>query len=231
MKTLAIITARGGSKGIPRKNIKECGGKPLIAYTIEAALTSRITATIVSTDDQEIASIAKEYDAEVPFMRPAELSQDKTPSLPVIQHAVAEYEKMTGVRYDYVLTLQPTSPLRTAADINTGLDLAAHHNPESVVSLVSLGDFSLGKLKKLDGNLVLPAFENEQEGQRRQDMDTIYRRNGAFYLTRRDILDQDTLYGKETLGFVMPAERSIDINEPIDFEFADFLLRSRHKEA
>ncbi|MCI0533120.1 acylneuraminate cytidylyltransferase family protein, partial [bacterium] len=136
IKTLGIITARGGSKGIPRKNIKELMGKPLIAYTILAAKGSALLSrAIVSTDDAEIAEIARMHGADVPFMRPAELAEDASTSIAVVQHAVSWIRENENEIYDYVMILQPTSPLRTAEDIDACIKIADETHADSVMSM------------------------------------------------------------------------------------------------
>ncbi len=137
-KILVVITARGGSKGVPRKNIRMVAGKPLIAYTIETALQVRkqVHRIIVSTEDDEIAGISRKFGAEVPFMRPAELAEDKTPSLPVLQHALRFVEEQDSTRMDWVLLLQPASPLRTREDILAALELARKGGCDSIISVV-----------------------------------------------------------------------------------------------
>ena len=133
---LAIITARGGSKGLPQKNIRPLAGKPLIAYTIEAALQARLLdRTVVSTDDHQIAEIARQFGAEIPFLRPPELARDETIVYPVLTHALRWLDEHEGYRPDYVMLLQPTSPLRTAEDIDNSITIALEKNAEGVVSL------------------------------------------------------------------------------------------------
>ena len=156
---LGVITARGGSKGVPRKNIKDLGGKPLIAYTIEVAKKSElITHLITSTDDQKIAEIAKKYGCNVPFLRPKELARDNTPTLPVLQHATEFMEKKLGIKFDYLVLLQPTSPFRIAEDIDKTIQLLID-TPEADSS-VSICEVEKNqhpmKAKRLKGNRVLP---------------------------------------------------------------------------
>lgn len=227
IKVLAIITARGGSKSIPRKNIADLNGKPVIAYSIEASKKSKsLTDTIISTEDKEIADTAKSYGGNVPFIRPSELAQDNTPHAPVLQHALREYEKISGIVYDYILTLQPTSPLRNSEDIDRAIRIAQEKKPDCVVSLERFTDLSLGKLKYLEGDEVVDAVASErpQEGLPRQMRKPLYRRNGAIFLTKRDVLLKGSVYGSRVLGFEMPAERSVDLNGLIDLKFAEFII-------
>lgn len=227
IKTLGIITARGGSKSIPRKNIIDLAGNPVLAYSIEAALHSKLDDVILSTEDEEIAKVGRKHGVQVPFMRPPELAQDDTPHVPVLKHALLEYEKISGQHFDYILTIQPTSPLRSSDDIDQAIEIAESEKPDCVVSLEKYTDLSIEKLKYLeeDGRVV-SAIEDEKklEGLARQKRRPLYRRNGAIYLTKREILIGGSVYGEKVLGFEMPAERSIDLNGPIDLELAKYFL-------
>lgn len=229
---LGVITARGGSKGIPGKNIKLLGGKPLIVYTIESAKKSKlITHLIVSTDDEKIADVCRQYGADVPFMRPKELAQDITPHLPVIQHAIKFMEEKSGIVFGYVVIFQPTSPFRTADDIDSTIQKLIDTGADSAVSLV---EFEKGmhpvKAKKLEGDRVLAYCMEEVEGIRRQDIPTAYRRNGAVYAMKRDLLLKDNrLYGDFVAGYVVPKERSIDIDESFDWLRAEHMLKNLKK--
>ncbi|KKW42381.1 MAG: hypothetical protein UY92_C0007G0020 [Candidatus Magasanikbacteria bacterium GW2011_GWA2_56_11] len=225
-RVLGIITARGGSKGIPRKNIKDLAGRPLIAHTIEAAKQSAyLTRCVVSTDDPEIAAVARSWGADVPFMRPAELAGDRSTSLEVVRHALGELCQ-SGDAYDYVMILQPTSPLRTTADIDACIAKIVDTGADSVMSMMELVDFSLKKLKRLEGDLILPLAEEEgSASSRRQSLVPLYKRNGAIYLTRVSLLEQGDMFGQVSRAHLMPPERSVDINEPIDFLLAEFYLR------
>ncbi|MFQ5661953.1 MAG: cytidylyltransferase domain-containing protein [Candidatus Paceibacteria bacterium] len=230
-KILAVITARGGSKGIPRKNIKELGGKPLISYTIEAAKkSSLISHLIVSTDDKEIAEIAKKYEADVPFMRPEELSQDNTLHLPVMQHAVSFMEDKIGEKFDYVVILQPTSPFRTKEDIDNTIQKLIDTKADSAVSLVEIEENHPVKMKKLEGDKVLPYSVEEVFGTRRQDLPIAYKRSSAVYVMKRDLIMKDNeLYGTYTAGHIVPKERSIDIDDPFDWIKAEYILHELKK--
>lgn len=230
-KILGVITARGGSKGIPKKNIKDLAGLPLIAYTIEAAKNSRLlTRTIVSTDSDEIAEISKQHGGEVPFLRPAELAEDKSSSIDTVKHAILKLEE-AGEKYDYIMILQPTSPLRSAEDIDRSIEIAVSNDADSVMSMMEVPDFSAKKIKKLEENGVIrPYFEDEgKASSMRQELSKAYKRNCAIYLTRKDLVMNDDLFGKKSLAYLMPRERSIDINEPIDFEMAKFWVEKYNK--
>ncbi len=230
-KILAVITARGGSKSIPKKNIKKLAGKPLIAWTIEAAKKSRLlTRIIVSTDDEEIARVARRFGADVPFMRPTEFAQDTSTSMEVVQHALLWLKENAKEKYDYLMILQPTSPFRTAEDIDECIKLAVEKNADSVMSMKELDDFAPKKIKKIKNGKILPYFENEgKESSRRQDLEKMYKRNCAIYLTHtRHILCGD-LFGKKSHAYIMPEERSLDINGPADFLLAQFLTKRKKR--
>jgi len=231
-KILAVITARGGSKSIPKKNIKNLAGKPLIAYTIEAAKKSRfLTRTIVSTDDAEIMRIAKRYGADVPFTRPAEFAQDTSTSMEVVQHALRWCKEQKKETYDYLVILQPTSPFRTAEDIDECIKLAVEKKADSVMSMKELDDFAPKKIKKIQNGKILPYFEDEgRESSRRQDLEKMYKRNCAIYLTHTRHIARGDLFGKKSHAYIMPEDRSLDINKPADFELAQFLTK-RKKQA
>lgn len=224
---LAVITARGGSKGIPRKNIKDLGGKPLIAYTIEAAKNSQyLDYFLVSTDDAEIAEVAKNFGAPVPFMRPTGLSTDAAKSIPVIQHAVNWLKDNEGKTFDYVMILQPTSPFRTAEDIDKSIEKIADTGADSVMGMKKLVDFSMAKLKVLDGDKILPLAESEgKESAARSELKDLYKRNCAIYLTKTDLIMRGDMFGSDSRAYLMPEERSIDINTPFDFELAEFMAQ------
>jgi len=222
-KILGVITARGGSKGIPGKNIKSLCGKPLIVYTLEAAQGSKyLTQTIISTDNQDIADVAKKYGGNVPFLRPEELATDGSSSMSVIQHLLQKL-KESRETYDFLMILQPTSPLRTSKDIDECIKLIVDTNADSVMSMVQITDFSAKKNKKIKEGVILPFFEAEgpQSG-RRQDENPAYIRNCAIYLTKTQLIENGDLFGKISRAYVMPQERSIDINNPVDFELAEF---------
>ncbi|MBN2386556.1 MAG: acylneuraminate cytidylyltransferase family protein [Anaerolineales bacterium] len=228
-KILAVIPARGGSKGVLRKNVRALAGKPLIAYTIEAALQvgDRLQGVIVSTDDQAIAEVALQHGAEVPFLRPPELSSDRIPMVPVLQHAVGESEARGGTRLDWILLLQPTAPLRTPDDIRAAIELATRGGCDSVISVVQVFAVHPILMKRIEGDRLLPFCIEEQEGTRRQDYQPpAYMRNGAIYLTRRDVLmERGSIWGEIIRPYVMPEERSVSIDHELDFKLAELMLQ------
>lgn len=227
MRVLGIITARGGSKGIPRKNLAPVAGKPLLAWTAEAARASTLARTVMSTDDEEIAAAAKQLGIDVPFMRPAELALDTTPTLPVLQDVVRRLEA-AGEHYDAVFTLQPTNPLRTAADIDGAIALLAKTGADSVISFVDVGERHPARMKMIDeqGRVIDPPFAEQFEGQRRQDLPALWLRDGSVYVTRRDVLmSKGSIKGDDCRAWIMPVERSCNIDVPFDLWLAEQLLR------
>ena len=228
-KTLAVITARGGSKGIPRKNIKDLGGKPLIVWTIEAVRQSKyLDDCVLSTDDVEIAEVAKKFGCRVPFMRPAELATDQAKSIPVVQHTLNWLKGNEAREFDYCVILQPTSPFRTAEDIDVAIAKAVDTDADSVMSMMKLVDFSEPKLKVLDGDIIKPWQEAEgKQSASRDELKDVYKRNCAIYLTKVPVLMRGDLFGQTSRAIVMPAARSVDINTPEDFNYAEWLVKSK----
>lgn len=225
---VGLIPARGGSKAVPRKNIKLLGGKPLIVWTIEAALESqRLSRVIVSTEDEEIAEISRKAGAEVPFLRPAELAEDTTLTLPVLQHAVRWLESHEKYVPEGVMTLQPTSPLRRREHIDQALSLLDKTGADSIVG-VCLAGHSPCVMKRLEGDRVYPFMKDVSDDSRRQDMSPVYRINGAIYVTRYPVLmKENRILGEDTRAVVMDAESSIDIDTWLDFKLAELLLKER----
>lgn len=227
MRVLGIVTARGGSKGIPRKNVALLLGKPLLAYTAEAALASnRISRTVLSTDDPEIARVGRQLGLEVPFLRPAELAKDDTPTIPVLQDVVRRLED-AGDCYDAILTLQPTNPLRRVEDINGAVELLERTGADSVISFSDVGERHPARMKRIDadGRVSDPPFAEEFEGKPRQQLPKLYLRDGSIYLTRRAVLmEQSSLKGSDCRAWLMPEERSLNIDTPFDLLLAEQLL-------
>lgn len=227
MKTLAVITARGGSKGIPLKNIKLLNGVPMVNYTIEAALNcSCIDDVIVSTDDQEIAEISRKAGALVPFIRPAALATDYAKSIDVAVHAIEHYELVNNCRIAYLILLQPTSPLRTADDIDAAWDVYCKMDADSLQSVVETADHPY-YLRNIEEGLLVNYDKYEQRiDLRRQDLEKVYRVNGAIYIANRDlIMNEKKFVGTRNAAYVMSKERSIDIDDLLDFRLAEMLLK------
>lgn len=228
-KILALIPARGGSKGIPRKNVKLLAGKPLISWTINTALQSpSLAAVLVSTDDGEIAAVSRQYGAEVPFLRPAEFASDTATSLSVALHALDWLAQHQELQPEFVLLLQPTSPLRTADDIEKAIALQREKDAEAIVSLAPVVH-PPHWLRCLGPSDELLPWLTEGSPVRRQEARPLYQLNGAIYLVKTSILlKAKTFFPEKTFGFVMPEERSLDIDTPWGFHLADLVLQNRH---
>lgn len=216
MRILGIIPARGGSKGVPRKNIIDIQGKPLIAYSIEPALKAKnkgiIDELIVSTDDEEIAEISRNLGVEVPFLRPVELSGDKSKSVDLMIHAYNFYSDMNVV-YDAVLLLQPTSPLRTADDIDEAVHIFKSTGATSLISCYREESIHEFGLYHKSGDWAVALNKEHNLGTRRQDMPELFVRNGAIYLVRTDyMLCEHNVFDEKPAMYVMPKERSINID-------------------
>lgn len=223
-KILAIIPARSGSKGLRHKNIKLLNDKPLIAYTIEAAIESDIfTDIVVSTDSEEYASISKRYGASIPFLRPDELASDVASSADMIVYTIQRLKEL-GKVYDYFMLLQPTSPLRKALDIKKSVDLLIENKLDSVVSVCE-AEHSLSIYNTLGDSLSLEGFINKNSATRRQDDKKYYRINGSIYISNVEkYLSERDFYGKKSKAYIMSRESSIDIDTELDFRIAEFML-------
>jgi CMP-N-acetylneuraminic acid synthetase len=228
MRTLAIVPARGGSKGIPRKNIALLRGKPLLVYTAEAALAAkRLTRIVLSTEDEEIACLGRECGLDAPFMRPSELARDETPTISVLQDVVRKLEA-TGECYDAVFTLQPTTPLRCADDIDGAIELLERSGADSVISFVDVGERHPARMKFItpDGLVIDPPFAEQFEGQRRQDLPKLYLREGSVYVTRKNVLmEQNSVKGRDCRAWLIPQERACNIDTPFDLFLAEQMLK------
>jgi CMP-N-acetylneuraminic acid synthetase len=221
---LGLITARGGSQRLPRKNILPFCGKPLIAWTIEAALASEcITDCIVSSENEEILEIAREYGALTPFVRPAELSSDASASIDVILHAL-EWLSRNRLNYKSVILLQPTSPLRLAEDIDNAFTL--YHKVQAV-SCVSVCEIAYtGLFYHADAQLKLKPFISSEMQEFKNTIQPIYYLNGAIYISDAIYLRKyKSLITDETIGYIMPKERAVDIDSALDFSIAEFLFK------
>ena len=226
-RSIALIPARGGSKGLPRKNIKFINGKPLIAWTIEAALNSScFSRVVVSTEDQEIASIAEDFGAEVPFIRPPELAGDQAKSIDVVIQALNWFAER-GEDYQQLGLLQPTSPLRNQRDICNAWDSFDLKKAGAVVSVCECEHSPLW-MNRLPEDLSMGDFLSKGIlNQSRQGLNKFYRLNGAIYLAEKDyLLENYGFFGSRTFAFIMPQERSVDIDSELDLRFAEFLLQN-----
>lgn len=225
-KILGIIPARAGSKRIPGKNIKLLVGKPLVAYSIEAALKSKLlTHVAVSSDSAEVLKIAAQYPEVTPIQRPAELADDHSPAIDYVKHTL----QTLGEKFDLVVILQPSSPLTLPEDINHTIELLLNHpEADSSVSVMKLDHATHPvKLKVKKDDLLLPFWEEENGRMAAHELPELYVRNCAVYVSRSSTISDGKIIGDNCVGYLMPRERSIDINDPIDFEFAEFLM-SKH---
>jgi CMP-N-acetylneuraminic acid synthetase len=216
---LGVITARGQSKGVPQKNIKPVLGHPLIAYTIVVAVNCpSISRTIVSTEDPRIAAIARDWGAEVPFMRPTELAGDYVPHVPVLQHAVRFAEKQEGRTYDFVFTLQPTAPLREVSDLEGAIEKIVATDADSVVGLVKIEDHHPLRIKRVENDRIVPFWMEEPEGTRRQDLEPrAYVRAGSIYVTKRDIImNQGSVFGAVSMPWFLSQDKSTNVDNEYD---------------
>lgn len=239
MKILALIPGRGGSKGVPRKNIKEMAGKPLLAWTIEEAKKSKHNPRIVlSTDDDEIAAVGREWGAEVPFMRPRELAEDHTPDLPVFVHALEWLKAQEGYEPDLVLHLRINSPLRIAEDIDRGIDLMLQNMHADAVRAVTKAPLHPLKSYRLDENGRLLSFVPEEvHGIKEpynlpwQSLPRAYTTGGYLTVLKPStILEKNSMSGDHFLGFEVDAENVVDIDTPEQFELARMRMEKRLRE-
>jgi CMP-N-acetylneuraminic acid synthetase len=229
-RILAIIPARGGSKRLPGKNIKNLRGKPLIQWTINAALNCGfIDEVVVSTDDEQIATLARELGASVPFMRPGNLAGDTSSSIDVVIHGI-EYFSEQGTKFDYVMLLQPTSPLRTTSHINDTIQLLSDKAADGVISVCETEHSPLWA-NTLDETCNMSSFLREEiKNKRSQDLPEYYRINGAIYLVSvARLLNEKTLFISDNIyAYKMDRESSVDIDENIDFLLAESILNNEN---
>ena len=233
MNILGVITARGGSKGIPGKNIKPLLGKPLIAYTIEAAKASGVFDRIIlSTDDEAIARVARAYGCEVPFLRPSELAQDATPHLPVMQHAVSWLKDNNGYSSDYTMILPPTAPLRQPSHIREAVALLQNTRADSVIAVAEIPtQFTPYKamVRGDDGSLrLITGSPLWKRALRRQDIPAAYWSVASLYLFRTELLFdpvEPNFYGEKAMPYVVEEKYVVDIDTPEDWERVEQAMR------
>jgi N-acylneuraminate cytidylyltransferase len=223
-KILALITARGGSKGIPGKNIADLGGKPLLAWTVEAGLGSRyIDRLVLTSDDDAIIQVARQHGCDVPFVRPAHLAQDDTSSMDVIMHALEEIQES----FDYLVLLQPTSPFRNAAHIDAMIEYTFAHAAQMVVSVSKTKKSPTLMFYRNADDTMLPVVDGGNT-YRRQDAKTAYEYNGAIYVSAIDYLKEVKSYKTPAvLGFELQAFQDIDIDEPNDLAYARYIAGNK----
>ncbi len=220
---LAIIPARGGSKGIPKKNIKAISGKPMINYTIEAAKECQyIDKVIVSTDNEEIAEVSMKAGAIVPFLRPDDLASDTAKTIDVVMHAIEFYERK-GERYDIIVLLQPTSPLRDSDDITKALEYYMRKGEKSLVSVSEVTENPV-LMRQFGEDDTLVKMLDEDSTVRRQDMKKYYRVNGAIYINSMSGINENTSLNDNELGYVLAPNHAVDIDEPQDVVVAEYFV-------
>jgi len=227
MKILGVIPARSGSKGVKNKNIKKLAGEYLINYTISQSLKSKLTDVIVSTNCEEIKNISIDLGAKVPFLRPKNLALDNSSSISVAQHALKVYSELSNTKYDALMLLQPTCPLRTFKDINNCIELFKSNSIDSVISVCNVNGLHPARMKFLDENnlLIDPPFAELKENQPRQELRPMYIRNGAIYLTKTTHIINGTFKGENSMAYIMDEEKSINIDTNFDFKLAEILLK------
>jgi CMP-N-acetylneuraminic acid synthetase len=227
-KILAIIPARGGSKRLPKKNLMDLAGKPLIAYSIEAAKNSQyIDDVILSSESEEILSVAREYGAQTPFVRPKELAEDTSRSIDVVTHAL----KTLTQKYDAVILLQPTSPLRTIEDIDGAIEMFYNKQATSVIGVCEMEHSPLWA-NTLDESMSMEGFlDDKYNNARSQDLPIYYRINGAFYMSKtQSVLENETFFVKKNIyAYLMSQEDSVDIDTKLDFIVAEAILKEREE--
>jgi CMP-N,N'-diacetyllegionaminic acid synthase len=226
---LAIIPARGGSKGIPQKNIIDINGKPLIKYSIEEAIGSQfLDRVIVSTDDMEIASVAKECGAEVPFLRPSYLAGDNAKTIDVLLHVIQELSRRSQ-KYDYLVLLQPTQPLRKSWHIDEAIKSIVDNREERLVSISPVEDHPV-LIRSVDDKGYLKNLLSTNSTVRRQDFPDFYKVNGAIYINKiNDNLNEGTSLNDNSYPYIMQQEYDLDIDEPKDIELLKFILEDHTK--
>ncbi len=224
---LCLMLARGGSKGVPGKNLKLLRGKPLIYYTIQAVQDSGVfDRFILSTDSQEISEVAKSYGVEVPFLRPEQLAKDDSSALDAIEH-VLKWVQANDKRYDYVQYIFPTAPLRTAEDICSGIKVLFEKNADMVISVCQTSHPPYWS-NVLPDDHSLKGFIDTEHLRNRQDVPVTYRLNGAIYVAKWDVFyEKRNWYEQNTYAYIMPTERSADIDSEFDFKLAELLLKEQ----
>lgn len=229
-KVLCVIPARGGSKSIPLKNIVPVLGKPLLHYALSSALKAKsLDRVVVSSENNLILNFAEKYGEHISLRRPKRLALDKTPSLDVLIHAMQVCEEEDNTMYDVIILVQATNPLVIPQDIDNTVQKLLTSDCDSCFTVTKVEHIYPAKLKRIEGDHLLPYCEEEREMIRRQNLPDVYIRNGSCYGVRRSILLSGSLFGKDSRAVVVTRDRSIDINEPLDLLFAEALLKARIK--
>lgn len=231
MNILAIIPARGGSKGVKNKNIIDLNGKPLIHYTInEAEKVDELKRIVVSTESNLIKSVCDEVGDYIPFLRPDELAQDASRTIDVVEHLINTLKKDFNEDYDYVCLLQPTSPLRLAQDIKNSIDLMMNQKKGSVISLAKIDEPHPNKMKVIENGLIKPLLTDTDSSVPRQELPAVYELNGAIYLCEtKALMKNRNFFCEPSTPYIMPAERSANINNHFDLKLAEYLLAENLK--
>ena len=228
---IALIPARGGSKGLPGKNTRSLLGKPLIAWTIEQAKACKfIDRIVVTTDDPDISKISKQYNAEVPFLRPAELATDQASTIDMILHALSFFEK-EGNFYDSLVLLEPTSPLRDVRDVENGLlELYSNKKAESIVGVSKVVSAHPSFLMEIKNGFICPHSDSEFSPLRRQEITDLYFPEGSFYASYcRSLKERKSFYHKQTLAYTLPKYKSYEIDELDDFIIVEALIKAKNE--
>ena len=227
---LAIIPARGGSKGLPMKNIKKLCGKPLIVWSIEAGLKSKyLDEVATSTDCQDIADVSKQHGASTPFLRPGHLASDISTSFDAIKHAIDYYKNKLNKKFDYIVLLEPTSPLRESSDIDSAIENLMNSNADSIVGVGRTEDQNPAFLVLKDGNNYISGYENKNmEVLRRQDINDVYFFEGSVYISKVDtLLDKKTFYHQNTIGYEVSKYKSLEIDDMDDFIMVEAIMKHK----
>ncbi|MBT6170439.1 MAG: acylneuraminate cytidylyltransferase family protein [Flavobacteriaceae bacterium] len=231
MKILGISLARGGSKSVPKKNIKKLNGIPLIEYTIKEALKSKyIDRYIISTDDLEIKKVSESCGAEVPFLRPSEFSQDTSSSVSALKHAVEWIENNEGIKYDYIIELMVTNPLKDVNDIDSCIEKLIKTNADSVIAVNRLEDHHPARIKKIVEDRIVDFCISEKNESRRQDLKPeAYIRSGCIYAIKRDhLMIENRRYGsKESRPYILNENKAINIDTIYDFMIAEQIIKNK----
>jgi CMP-N,N'-diacetyllegionaminic acid synthase len=229
VKTLAIIPARGGSKRVPGKNLRPLAGKSLVARSIETVLASKtIDRLVVSSDSEEVLDIARTYRDNIALKRPSEISGDLAPAIDYVRHALEVLEANSQTHFEAVVIIQPSSPFTLAEDIDATVSLLENSGADTAVSVVEV-DHALhpAKFKVMEQDRLLPYFEEEGGRMAAHELPKVYVRNCSVYATQRATIDAGEIIGSDCRGYLMPRERSIDINDELDWKFCEFMLTQR----
>lgn len=229
MKVLGLVTARGGSKGLPGKNIRDLCGKPLIAWTIDAAKTAGVLdAIVVSTDDPVIATVAEQFGAEVPFLRPELLAGDSASSIDVVLHAL-DTLAARGREFDLVVLLEPTSPLREPSDIEQGVTQLVSSGAGALVSVCQAEcTHPAFMYRQGEGHRLMPFLERQPTGLRRQELEPLFFLEGTLYISKVDVLRANrSFYHADTIGYLVPKWKSLEIDDMDDFLMVEALVKNK----